>query len=139
MLHTLALSSSLAALALSTPMHSRAAVALPRCRRRTAAPRCSERQDWLSTRVREALLDDAERLFTVWTEGEPRPLKVNLDLLANRARVLLRRGDESGAMETWQRCQVLPASPPRPAVRSMAAPLLPSSPSPLPSPGARPG
>jgi len=102
----LAVSSAIAAHALLTRPASSAA-ALPHCRRRAAAPRCSERQEWLSTRVREALLDDAERLFTVWTEGEPRPLKVNLDLLANRARVLLRRGDESGAMETWQRCQEL--------------------------------
>ena len=101
----LALSSALAAHALLTRPASSAAT-LPHCRRRAASPRCSE-EKWLSTRVREALLDDAERLFTVWTEGEPRPLKVNLDLLANRARVLLRRGDESGAMETWQRCQEL--------------------------------
>ena len=105
----LALSSSLAAHALLTRPTSSAA-ALPHCRRRAAAPRCSERQEWLSWRVREALLDDAERLFTVWTEGEPRPLKVNLDLLAHRARVLLRRGDESGAMETWKRCQELDPS-----------------------------
>ena len=105
----LALSSSLAAHALLTHPTSSAA-ALPHCRRRAAAPRCSERQEWLSWRVREALLDDAERLFTVWTEGEPRPLKVNLDLLAHRARVLLRRGDESGAMETWKRCQELDPS-----------------------------
>jgi tetratricopeptide (TPR) repeat protein len=105
----LALSSSLASHALLTRPTSSAA-ALPYSRRRAAAPRCSERQEWLSTRVREALLDDAEKLFTVWTEGEPRPLKVNLDLLAHRARVLLRRGDESGAMETWKRCQELDPS-----------------------------
>ena len=84
--------------------------ALATARRHRAAPVCSGREKSLSWRVREALLDDAERLFTVWTEGEPRPLKINLDLLTHRARVLLRKGDESGAMETWIKCSELDPS-----------------------------
>lgn len=61
----------------------------------------------LAFRVREALIDAEEAPYRVWSESGPRVLKVNLDLLANRARTLALRGDFPRAMETYERCAKL--------------------------------
>ena len=50
-----------------------------------------ESGDALAFRVRDAILDDAEKPYLLWSERGPKPLKVNLDLLNHRASVLRRR------------------------------------------------
>ena len=60
--------------------------------------------DALSYRVREALLDAEEQPYTVWSEGSPRPLKVNLDLLTWRARLLSRENRLAESQQTYKRC-----------------------------------
>jgi tetratricopeptide (TPR) repeat protein len=66
-----------------------------------AAPRLSED---LAVRVLDALLDEEEKPFIVWNEESQRPLRINLDLLNHRARVLQRRNDVEGALETFEYC-----------------------------------
>ena len=70
------------------------------------SPEEVRKNELLSLTVRKALLDEEERKYTVWTENV-RPLKINLDLLAHRARVLQRRGDARGAAATLERCTKL--------------------------------
>ena len=82
---------------------------LPRARSRPPAMQGSEELTplALSLRVREALIYEEEREFLVGGSndgGPPRPLKINLDLLTHRARVLERRGDLQGARETFEHC-----------------------------------
>ena len=75
------------------------------CRTRTPprarTPRLS---DDLAVRVLNTLLDDEEKPFVIWSETGPKPLKINLDLLNHRARVLERRGDTEAALETFEYC-----------------------------------
>ena len=54
--------------------------------------------DALAFRVRDALLDEEEKPYLIWSESGPKPLKLNLDLLNHRARVLERRRDIDGAL-----------------------------------------
>ena len=49
--------------------------------------------DELAFRVRDAILDEEERPYVLWSEDGPKPLKINLDLLNWRARELERRRD----------------------------------------------
>ena len=63
--------------------------------------------DSLAFRVRDALLDEEERPYIVWSESDPRPLKVNLDLLNYRARRLEQKGNFNGALETLRWCTKL--------------------------------
>ena len=55
-------------------------------------------------RVRDALLESEGKLYTVWSENNPKPLRINLDLLTHRARVLERRGDIDNALATLEWC-----------------------------------
>ena len=60
-----------------------------------------------SLRVRDALIEEEERPYQVWKEEGSRPLRINLDLLTHRARVLVQRGDRKGAAATYKRCMQL--------------------------------
>ena len=53
--------------------------------------------DELAFRVRDAILDEEERPYVLWSEDGPKPLKINLDLLNWRARELERRRDVNHA------------------------------------------
>ena len=79
----------------------------PRLSAEPPSPEADRARDALSLRVRDALLDEEERPYMVWSEAAPRPLKINLDLLAHRARVLQRRGDAVGAAATLEHCTKL--------------------------------
>ena len=63
--------------------------------------------DALAFRVRDALLDEEEKPYLIWSESGPKPLKLNLDLLNHRARVLERRRDIDGALAALEWCSVL--------------------------------
>lgn len=58
----------------------------------------------LAVRVRDAILDDEEKPYIIWSEYDQKPLRINLDLLNHRAKLLERRGDIDGALETLVYC-----------------------------------
>jgi len=74
------------------------------CNAPNAANEAAQRNA-LSFRVREALLEADEQPYNVGYRLEnERPIRINLDLLVHRGRVLSRRGQREGAIATYQRC-----------------------------------
>ena len=70
-------------------------------------PLPADASDSLAFRVRDALIEEDERPFLKLSGNEPRPLKVNLDLLNYRARRLEQKGDVHRASETLEWCTKL--------------------------------